>query len=99
MVLFVDFLEYKGRQREMCLFSKSLCFLIAILYLIFLSRKTLIQIHFAQDHMTIDANSAQLPDILQESYNKLVQVEKDFFHHGHKNYSAEILLECANICR
>ncbi|XP_053805707.1 cilia- and flagella-associated protein 46 isoform X3 [Vidua chalybeata] len=63
------------------------------------ARKTLIQIHFAQDHMTIDANSAQLPHILQESYNKLVQVEKDFLHHGHKNYSAEILLECANICR
>ncbi|XP_066410721.1 cilia- and flagella-associated protein 46 [Molothrus aeneus] len=63
------------------------------------ARKTLIQINFAQDHMTIDANSAQLPHILQESYNKLVQVEKDFLHHGHKNYSAEILLECANICR
>ncbi|XP_037997464.1 cilia- and flagella-associated protein 46 [Motacilla alba alba] len=63
------------------------------------ARKTLIQIHFAQDQMTIDANSAQLPHILQESYNKLVQVEKDFLHHGHKNYSAEILLECANICR
>ncbi|OWK51861.1 Cilia- and flagella-associated protein 46 [Lonchura striata] len=61
--------------------------------------KTLIQIHLAQDHMTIDASSAQLPHIIQEYYNKLVQVEKDFLHHGHKNYSAEILLERANICR
>lgn len=79
------------KQREMCLFSKiSLHFLTAVLYLIFISRKTLIQMHFAQD---------QLPDILQESYNKLVQIEKDFFHHGHKNNSAEILLECANIRR
>ncbi|XP_068876435.1 cilia- and flagella-associated protein 46 [Aphelocoma coerulescens] len=63
------------------------------------ARKTLIQIHFAQDHMRVNAKSAQLPQVLQESYNKLVQIEKDFFHHGHKNYSAEILLECANICR
>ncbi|KAM4896437.1 cilia- and flagella-associated protein 46 [Sylvia borin] len=63
------------------------------------ARKTLIQIHFVQDRMTVNANSAQLTHILQESYNKLVQVEKDFFHQGHKNYSAEILLECANIHR
>ncbi|XP_039927875.1 LOW QUALITY PROTEIN: cilia- and flagella-associated protein 46 [Hirundo rustica] len=77
-----------GRQSE-------LGFMIASLE----ARKTLIQIHFTQDHMTVNANSAQLPHILQESYNKLVQVEKDFFHHGHKKYSAEILLECANIHR
>lgn len=83
----------------MSVLKSRLCFLTAILYLIFIYRKTLIQIHFAQDHMTIDANSAQLPHIIRESYNKLVQVEKDFLHHGHKNYSAEILLECANICR
>lgn len=83
----------------MSVLKNSLCFLTAILYLIFISRKTLIQIHFAQDHMTVNAKSAQLPHVLQDSYNKLVQVEKDFFHHGHKNYSAEILLECANICR
>ncbi|XP_056351637.1 cilia- and flagella-associated protein 46 [Oenanthe melanoleuca] len=63
------------------------------------ARKILIQIHFAKDAMTVNANSAQLPHILQESYNKLVQVEKDLFNHGHKNYSAEILLECANIHR
>ncbi|XP_063261098.1 cilia- and flagella-associated protein 46 isoform X13 [Prinia subflava] len=81
-------LRRPGRQSE-------LGFMIASLE----ARKTLIQIHFAQDHMTVNGNSAQLANILQESYNKLVQVEKDFFHHGHKNYSAEILLECANICR
>nr|XP_009929955.1 PREDICTED: tetratricopeptide repeat protein 40 [Opisthocomus hoazin] len=34
-----------------------------------------------------------------ESCNKLVQIEKDLFHYGHKNCSAEILLECANIHR
>ncbi|KAM9610766.1 cilia- and flagella-associated protein 46 isoform 2-T2 [Morphnus guianensis] len=63
------------------------------------ARKTLIQIHFTQDCMTINAESCQLPHMLQESYNKLVQIEKDFFHYGHKNCSAEILLECANIHR
>ncbi|XP_059333026.1 cilia- and flagella-associated protein 46 [Ammospiza nelsoni] len=86
-VLRSTLLKRPGRQSE-------LGFLIASLE----ARKTLIQIHFAQDHMTIDANSAQLPHILQESYNKLLQREQDFLHHGHKNYSAEILLECANIC-
>ncbi|XP_035752429.1 cilia- and flagella-associated protein 46 [Egretta garzetta] len=63
------------------------------------ARKTLIQIHFAQGYMTVNAESGQLSHILQESYNKLVQIEKDFFRHGHKNCSAEILLECANIHR
>ncbi|XP_030132507.2 cilia- and flagella-associated protein 46 [Taeniopygia guttata] len=87
-VLRSTLLKRPGRQSE-------LGFMIASLE----ARKTLIQIHFAQDHMTIDANSAQFPHIIQESYNKLVQVEKDFLHHGHINYSAEILLECANICR
>ncbi|CAN8215744.1 unnamed protein product [Coccothraustes coccothraustes] len=87
-VLRSTLLKRPGRQSE-------LGFMIASLE----ARKTLIQIHFAQDHMTINGNSAQLPHILQESYNKLVQIEKDFLHHGHKNYSAEILLECANICR
>ncbi|XP_064287730.1 cilia- and flagella-associated protein 46 isoform X2 [Passer domesticus] len=87
-VLRSTLLKRPGRQSE-------LGFMIASLE----ARKTLIQIHFAQDHMTIDANSAQLPHILQESYNKLVQIEKDFLHQGHKNYSAEILLQCANICR
>ncbi|XP_050831933.1 cilia- and flagella-associated protein 46 [Serinus canaria] len=87
-VLRSTLLKRPGRQSE-------LGFMIASLE----ARKTLIQVHFAQDHMTIDASSAQLPHILQESYDKLVQVEKDFLQHGHKNYSAEILLECANICR
>ncbi|XP_072727829.1 cilia- and flagella-associated protein 46 [Ciconia boyciana] len=63
------------------------------------ARKTLIQIHFAKDCMAINAESCQLPHMLQESYNKLVQIEKDFVHYGHKNCSAEILLECANIHR
>ncbi|XP_032922061.1 cilia- and flagella-associated protein 46 isoform X2 [Catharus ustulatus] len=81
-------LKRPGRQSE-------LGFMIASLE----AKKTLIQIHFAQDAMTVNANSAQLPHILQECYNKLVQVEKDLFNHGHKNYSAEILLECANIHR
>ncbi|XP_010138787.1 PREDICTED: tetratricopeptide repeat protein 40, partial [Buceros rhinoceros silvestris] len=63
------------------------------------ARKTLIQIHFAQDCMTINAESCQLPHMLQESYNKLVQIEKDFFHYGYKNCSAAILLERANIHR
>ncbi|KAM6203864.1 cilia- and flagella-associated protein 46 [Sarcoramphus papa] len=63
------------------------------------ARRTLIQIHFAQDGMTVNAESCRLPHTLQESYNKLVQIEKDFFHYGHKNCSAEILLECANIHR
>ncbi|XP_054133202.1 cilia- and flagella-associated protein 46 [Melozone crissalis] len=85
-VLRSTLLKRPGRQSE-------LGFMIASLE----ARKALIQIHFAQDHMTIDANSAQL-HILQESYNKLIQLEKDFLHHGHKNYSAELLLECANIC-
>nr|XP_031361174.1 cilia- and flagella-associated protein 46 [Lonchura striata domestica] len=87
-VLQSTLLKRPGRQSE-------LGFMIASLE----ARKTLIQIHLAQDHMTIDASSAQLPHIIQEYYNKLVQVEKDFLHHGHKNYSAEILLERANICR
>ncbi|KAM7102431.1 cilia- and flagella-associated protein 46 isoform 6-T6 [Ciconia maguari] len=63
------------------------------------ARKTLIQIHFAKDCVAINAESCQLPHMLQESYNKLVQIEKDFVHYGHKNCSAEILLECANIHR
>ncbi|XP_075360373.1 cilia- and flagella-associated protein 46 isoform X10 [Mycteria americana] len=63
------------------------------------ARKTLIQILFAKDCMAINAESCQLPHKLQESYNKLVQIEKDFVHYGHKNCSAEILLECANIHR
>lgn len=83
----------------MSVFKLRLWFLTAILYLIFILRKTLIQIHFAQDCMTINAESCQLPHMLQESYNKLVQIEKDFFHYGHKNCSAEILLERANIHR
>ncbi|KAJ7427187.1 cilia- and flagella-associated protein 46 isoform X8 [Willisornis vidua] len=77
-----------GRQAE-------LGFMVASLE----ARKILIQIHFAQDHMTINAESAQLPHMLQEYYNKLLQIEKDFVHYGHKNSSAEILLECANIHR
>ncbi|XP_027548081.1 cilia- and flagella-associated protein 46 isoform X5 [Neopelma chrysocephalum] len=81
-------LRRPGRQAE-------LGFMIASLE----ARKTLIQIHFALDHVTINAESAQLPHMLQESYNKLVQIEKDFVHYGHKNCSAEILLECANIHR
>ncbi|XP_074015315.1 cilia- and flagella-associated protein 46 [Numenius arquata] len=63
------------------------------------ARKTLIQIHFIQDCMTINAESCQLPHTLWESYNKLVQIEEDFFHYGHRNCSAEILLERANIHR
>ncbi|KAM6346812.1 cilia- and flagella-associated protein 46 [Alca torda] len=63
------------------------------------ARKTLIQVHFAQDCMTVNAESCQVPHMLQESYNKLVQLEEDFFHCGHKNCSAEILLERANIHR
>ncbi|XP_053927744.1 cilia- and flagella-associated protein 46 [Cuculus canorus] len=63
------------------------------------ARKILIQVHFAQDCMTTSDDSHQLLYMLQESYNKLVQIEKDFFHYGHKNSSAEVLLECANIHR
>ncbi|XP_037255322.1 cilia- and flagella-associated protein 46 isoform X3 [Falco rusticolus] len=63
------------------------------------ARKTLIQIHFTRDCMTVNTESCQLPHMLEESYNKLVQIEKDFFHYGHKNCSAEILLECAHIHR
>ncbi|XP_032857192.2 cilia- and flagella-associated protein 46 [Tyto alba] len=63
------------------------------------ARKILIQIHFAQDYMRINAESCQLPHVVQESYNKLVQIEEDFFHYGHKDCSAEILLECANTHR
>ncbi|XP_075613670.1 cilia- and flagella-associated protein 46 isoform X5 [Balearica regulorum gibbericeps] len=63
------------------------------------ARKTLIQIRIAQDCMTVNAESCQVAHMLQESYNKLVQIEKDFFHYGYKNCSAEILLECANIHR
>ncbi|EOB01283.1 TPR repeat-containing protein C10orf93 [Anas platyrhynchos] len=33
------------------------------------------------------------------SYNKLIQIEEDFLNYGHKNCSAEILLERANIHR
>ncbi|XP_017664651.1 PREDICTED: cilia- and flagella-associated protein 46 isoform X1 [Lepidothrix coronata] len=87
-VLQSTLLRRPGRQAE-------LGFMIASLE----ARKTLIQIHFSQDHMTINAESAQLPHMLQESYNKLVQIEKDFVHYGHENCSAEILLECANIRR
>ncbi|KAM9232478.1 cilia- and flagella-associated protein 46 [Leptosomus discolor] len=63
------------------------------------ARKILIQINFVQDCMTINAESYRLPHMLQESYNTLVQIEKDFFRYGHKNCSAEILLECASIHR
>ncbi|XP_027758626.1 cilia- and flagella-associated protein 46 [Empidonax traillii] len=87
-VLRSTLLRRPGRQAE-------LGFMIASLE----ARKTLIQIHFAQDQMKINAESAQLPHVLQESYNKLVQIDKDFVHYGHKNCSAEILLECANIHR
>ncbi|XP_035186668.1 cilia- and flagella-associated protein 46 isoform X3 [Oxyura jamaicensis] len=61
------------------------------------ARKTLIEIHFAQNCMTINTESCQLPHMLQRSYNKLIQIEEDFFNYGHKNCSAEILLERANI--
>ncbi|XP_057264648.1 cilia- and flagella-associated protein 46 [Pezoporus wallicus] len=63
------------------------------------ARKTLIEIHCAQDSMTINDKSCQLPHTLQESYRKLVQIAKDFSHYGHKVCSAEILLQCANIHR
>ncbi|XP_065528583.1 cilia- and flagella-associated protein 46 [Lathamus discolor] len=63
------------------------------------ARKTLIEIHCAQDCMTINDKSCQLPHTLQESYRKLVQIAKDFSHYGHKVCSAEILLQCANIHR
>ncbi|KAM6390504.1 cilia- and flagella-associated protein 46 [Pluvialis apricaria] len=63
------------------------------------ARKTLIQIRFAQDCVTINAESCPLPKMLQKSYDKLVQTEEDFFHCGHKNCSAEILLERANVHR
>ncbi|XP_050567907.1 cilia- and flagella-associated protein 46 [Cygnus atratus] len=63
------------------------------------ARKTLIEIHFAQNFMTINTESCQLPHMLQGSYNKLIQIEEDFFNYGHKNCSAEILLERANIHR
>nr|XP_009668849.1 PREDICTED: tetratricopeptide repeat protein 40 [Struthio camelus australis] len=63
------------------------------------ARKTLIQIHFAQGDMTANAESSQLPHTLQEPYNKLIQIGKDFSRYGYKNCSAEILLECANIHR
>lgn len=87
----------------MSVFKHSLCFLTVVMYLknqIFpIPRKTLIEIHCAQDCMTINDKSCQLPHTLQESYRKLVQIEKDFSHYGHKVCSAEILLQCANIHR
>ncbi|KAK2516711.1 Cfap46 isoform A [Columba livia] len=49
--------------------------------------------------MVINAESCQLPDMLQGYYNKLLQIEKDFVRYGHKSCSAGILLECANIHR
>lgn len=94
---FLDFLQFKGEQRNKAVFKHRLCFLTAILYLIFIPRKTLLQIRFAQDCMAINAESCQLPDMLQGYYNKLVQIEKDFVRYGHKSCSAGILLECANI--
>ncbi|KAM8806051.1 cilia- and flagella-associated protein 46 [Eudromia elegans] len=77
--------------------ESELCFMIASLE----ARKTLIQIHFAQSYMTASktAMSSELPHMLQEPYNKLIQIEKDFFIYGYKNCSAEILLECADIHR
>ncbi|KAM9549280.1 cilia- and flagella-associated protein 46 isoform 2-T2 [Guaruba guarouba] len=63
------------------------------------ARKALIEMHCAQDCMTINDKSCQLPHTLQASYRKLVQIEKDFSHYGHKVCSAEILLQCANIHR
>ncbi|XP_010191684.1 PREDICTED: tetratricopeptide repeat protein 40, partial [Mesitornis unicolor] len=63
------------------------------------ARKTLIEIRFAHDCTAGSAEPCQLPEMLQESYNKLVQIEKDFINYGHKNCSAEILLERANIHR
>lgn len=83
----------------MSVLKHSLCFLTAVFCLILIPRKTLIQIRFAQDCMTISAESCLLPQMLQESYNKLVQIEEDFFNSGRKNCSAEILLECANVHR
>lgn len=49
--------------------------------------------------MTINTESCQSPHMLQGSYNKLIQIEEDFLNYGHKNCSAEILLERANIHR
>ncbi|XP_069720254.1 cilia- and flagella-associated protein 46 [Phaenicophaeus curvirostris] len=63
------------------------------------ARKILIEVHFAQVCMTSNADSHQLLYMLQESYNKLVQIEKDFSRYGHRNSSAKLLLECANIHR
>ncbi|XP_071668385.1 cilia- and flagella-associated protein 46 isoform X1 [Patagioenas fasciata] len=87
-VLRSAFLRRPNRQPE-------LGFMIASLE----ARKTLLQIRFAQDCMTINAESCQLPDMLQGYYNKLVQIEEDFVRYGHKSCSAGILLECANIHR
>ncbi|XP_032047141.1 cilia- and flagella-associated protein 46 [Aythya fuligula] len=63
------------------------------------ARKALIEIHFAQNCMTINTEPCQSPHMLQGSYNKLIQIEEDFLNYGHKNCSAEILLERANIHR
>ncbi|XP_064922681.1 cilia- and flagella-associated protein 46 isoform X3 [Columba livia] len=87
-VLRSAFLKRPNRQPE-------LGFIIASLE----ARKTLLQIRFAQDCMAINAESCQLPDVLQGYYNKLLQIEKDFVRYGHKSCSAGILLECANIHR
>ncbi|XP_074855679.1 cilia- and flagella-associated protein 46 [Carettochelys insculpta] len=61
------------------------------------ARKTLVQIKYVQDLMKANAESSQLSSMLQEPYDKLIQIEEDFLHYGYKDHSAEILLERANI--
>eukprot|EP00075_Anas_platyrhynchos_P026650 XP_027315903.1 cilia- and flagella-associated protein 46 isoform X2 [Anas platyrhynchos] len=63
------------------------------------ARKALIEIHFAQNCLTVNTEPCQSPHMLQGSYSKLIQIEEDFLNYGHKNCSAEILLERANIHR
>ncbi|KAM6416110.1 cilia- and flagella-associated protein 46 [Rhynochetos jubatus] len=87
-VLRAAFLQRPNRQAELGFMITSLE-----------ARKTLIQIHLVPDCATVNAEPCQLPHGLQESYSKLVQLEKDFSHYGHKTCSAEMLLERANIHR
>lgn len=65
----------------------------------FLCRKAYIQIDFVQGLINTSRQSTELAEMLQEPYDTLMQIEKDFLYYGYKDCSVETLMARANIRR
>ncbi|XP_062832185.1 cilia- and flagella-associated protein 46 isoform X4 [Anolis carolinensis] len=61
------------------------------------ARKAYIQIEIAKDFISGNRHATELATMLLEPCDKLIQIEKDFLSFGYKDYSAEVLMACANI--